>query len=109
LAQTQIVASLPTSDRVSQIVQLLSQYDAQMLILVAIRCRESLAIRRQIWQYLTVWAQIKPILTGDDLRKLGYPPSPKYRLILADLLAATLDGVVTNRASAEVFIRLNYS
>ncbi len=107
-AQTQIVATLPTENRVSQIVRLLSQYDIQMLILVAIRCRQSIAIRRQIWQYLTVWTQIKPILTGDDLRKLGYKPSPRYRLILNDLLAATLDGVVIDRVSAEAFIQQNY-
>jgi tRNA nucleotidyltransferase (CCA-adding enzyme) len=108
-AQTQIVTSLPTCDRISQIVQLLSQYDLQLLILIAIRCRQSIGIRRQIWQYLTVWAQIKPILTGDDLRKLGYKPGPQYRQMLDDLLAATLDGIVTDRVSAEAFIRRNYS
>ena len=48
LAQTQIISSLPNCDRVSQIVQLLRQYELQMLILVAIRCRQSIAIRRQI-------------------------------------------------------------
>ena len=108
LAQTQIVSSLPTCDRISQIVQLLRNYDLQMLILIAIRCRQSIVIRRNIWQYLTVWTQIKTILTGDDLRKLGYKPGPQYRQMLDNLLAATLDGAVSDRVSAEAFIHQNY-
>jgi tRNA nucleotidyltransferase (CCA-adding enzyme) len=108
LAQTQIVSSLLNCDRVSQIVKLLGQYDLQMLILVAIRYRQSIGIRRRIWQYLTVWTQVKPILTGDDLRKLGYKPGPQFRQMLDNLLAATLDGNVIDRASAESFVRMNY-
>ncbi|WP_309744746.1 hypothetical protein, partial [Chamaesiphon sp. OTE_20_metabat_361] len=77
-------------------------------ILIAIRCRQSIALRRQIWKYLTVWTQVKPLLTGDDLRKLGYKPSPQFRQMLDNLLAATLDGNVIDRASAESFLRLNY-
>ena len=47
---------------------------------------------------------IKPILTGDDLRKLGYKPGPQYRQILAALLVATLDGKVVDRSTAEDFV-----
>ena len=108
LAQTQIVSSLPNCDRVSQIVKLLGQYDLQMLILIAIRCQRSIELRRRIWKYLTVWTQVKPLLTGDDLRKLGYKPGPQFRQMLDNLLAATLDGNVIDRASAESFIRMNY-
>jgi len=108
LAHTQIVSSLPNCDRVSQIVHLLRHYDLQMLILIMIRGRKSISIRRNIWEYLTVWSQIKPILTGDDLRKLGYKPGPQYRQMLDNLLAATLDGAVSDRVSAEAFIRQNY-
>jgi tRNA nucleotidyltransferase (CCA-adding enzyme) len=109
LAQTEIVSSLLNYRRVSQVVRLLKQYDLPMLILIAIRCRKTVIIRRQIWQYLTVWAQIRPILTGDDLRKLGYKPGPQYRQMLDNLLVATLDGEVTDRASAQAFIRKHNS
>uniref|UniRef100_UPI00286AD771 CBS domain-containing protein n=1 Tax=Chamaesiphon sp. OTE_75_metabat_556 TaxID=2964692 RepID=UPI00286AD771 len=88
-SQSLIIASLPTCDRISQVVQLLRQYDLQMLILIIVRCDRS--IRRQIWKYLTVWEQIQPPLTGNDLRRLGYKPGPQYRQILDSLLAATLD------------------
>jgi tRNA nucleotidyltransferase (CCA-adding enzyme) len=103
-SQTQIVCSLPTSDRVSQVVQLLRRFDVAMLILIAVRCRD-LTIRRQIWRYLTVWQHIQPPLTGNDLRRLGYKPGPQYRQILDNLLAATLDGEIIDRASAEEFLK----
>ncbi len=99
---------LPTFDRVSQVVQTLRQYDRSLLILIAVRCRSrldpALIIRRQIWKYLTIWSNIQPILTGDDLRRLGYQPGPQYRQILDNILTATLDGVVTDKSSAEEFL-----
>ncbi|WP_373543806.1 CBS domain-containing protein [Chamaesiphon sp.] len=108
LAQANIVSSLPNcqrvSQRVSQVVELLRHYDLPMLILIIVRCRNSRSLRRQIWRYLTVWANIQPILNGNDLRKLGYKPGPQYRQILDNLLAAMLDGEVIDRASAHEFL-----
>ncbi|NMF65349.1 CBS domain-containing protein [Brasilonema octagenarum] len=92
--------------RPSQIEQLLRQYDVPMLILIAVQ--SSRGVRRKIWQYLTVWRNIQPILNGNDLRKLGYKPGPQYRQMLDDLLAATLDGVVCNRDEAEEFLAKHY-
>jgi tRNA nucleotidyltransferase (CCA-adding enzyme) len=103
-SQTQIFALLPTCTRISQIVQLLRQYDLQILLLIAVRCSD-MNIRRQVWRYLTVWQQIQPVLTGNDLRQLGYKPGPQYRQILDNLLAATLDGEITDRASAESLLK----
>jgi tRNA nucleotidyltransferase (CCA-adding enzyme) len=102
-SQSLIVSSLPICPRVSQVVKLLRQSDLSMLILIAVRCRD-MKIRRQIWRYLTVWQHIQAPLTGNDLRQLGYKPGPQYRQILDNLLAATLDGEVFDRASAEDFL-----
>ncbi len=107
--EAELLLSLPKFQRVSQIAQLLRQFDLQMLMLIAARCRSvsrtnSIAIRRHIWQYLTIWAHVKPVLNGDDLRRLGYKPGAQYREILDRLLDATLDRVVTDKASAEAFL-----
>jgi tRNA nucleotidyltransferase (CCA-adding enzyme) len=107
-SQTELMASLPSFELVSQSVKMLRQHDLQMLILIAIRCQNLPIIRRQIWQYLTVWRHIQPILNGDDLRQLGYKPGPQYRQILDDLLAATLDGAVTDRSTAKEFVRSTF-
>ncbi|MBD2441249.1 CBS domain-containing protein [Nostoc sp. FACHB-110] len=105
-AQADVTASLPQSHKPSQAVQLLRKYDLPMLILIALQSPRSL--RQQIWHYLTVWANIQPILNGNDLKKLGYKPGPQYRQMLDDILAATLDQVITNKIEAEEFLNKNY-
>ncbi|ARV60315.1 poly(A) polymerase [Nostocales cyanobacterium HT-58-2] len=92
--------------RPSQVVQLLRQYDVPMLILIAVQ--SSRAIRRRIWQYLTIWSRVQPILNGNDLRSVGYRPGPQYRQMLDDLLAATLDGVINTRDEAKEFLAQHY-
>ncbi|WP_017317385.1 CBS domain-containing protein [Mastigocladopsis repens] len=92
--------------RPSQVVQLLRQYDVPLLILIAVQSPRP--IRRKIWQYLTVWSRVQPILNGNDLRKLGYKPGPQYRQMLDHLLAVTLDGVISNREQAEEFLAKHY-
>jgi tRNA nucleotidyltransferase (CCA-adding enzyme) len=92
--------------RPSQVVQLLRQYDVPMLILIAMQ--SSRVIRRKIWQYLTIWRNVQPILNGNDLQQIGYKPGPQYRQMLDDLLAATLDKVICNKTQAEEFLTKHY-
>lgn len=104
-AETKVRELLPTSPK-SQVVQLLSRYDDATLILLLVRTPK--IIRRQIWLYLNCWANIQAPLDGNDLKKLGYKPSPQYRQMLEELLAATLDGMICDRTSAEKFLSTNY-
>ncbi len=106
--QIDITRLLLTFQPVSQVVELLRQYDLETLVLVGVRCRSILPIRRQIWNYLTVYSQLKPILNGTDLQKIGYKPGPQYRQMLDDLLMATLDKLVIDRSTAEEFIRSKF-
>lgn len=96
-----------TSQRVSQKVNILRQYGVELLILVAVRT-QTLAVRLQIWRYLSVWRYVQPILTGHDLRELGYKPGQQYRQILDSLLVATLDGEISDRASAIEFVSRSF-
>ncbi len=105
-AEAEVMTLIPTFQRPSQVVQLLRKYDLPMLILIAVQSKRSL--RRKIWQYFTVWANVQPILNGNDLKRLGYRPGPQYRQMLDDLLAATLDGVVKDRSEAEEFLLQRY-
>jgi tRNA nucleotidyltransferase (CCA-adding enzyme) len=107
-AESQLKSLLPNYERISEVVRLLRKYDREMLILVAIRYHHTRSIYRQIWKYLTVWSNIQPILNGNDLCKLGYQPGKQYRQILDDLLAATLDGEISDRLSAESFLSKRY-
>lgn len=105
-AQAEVMASLPTCQRPSQLVQLLKQYNLPMLILIAVQTPR--AIRRQIWAYVNHWANVQPLLNGNDLKQLGYKPGSQYRQILDDVLVATLDGVIKTKAEAEEFLVQRY-
>jgi tRNA nucleotidyltransferase/poly(A) polymerase len=41
-----------------------------------------------------------PLLTGDDLRKLGLPPGPKFKVILQAVRDAQLDGEIKTKEEA---------
>lgn len=104
--QTEVITSLPTFQSPSQIVKLLGQYDLPTLILIALQSPRE--IKRQIWQHFTILANVQPLLNGNDLKQLGYKPSPLYKQMLDELLAATLDGVIKNRIEAEEFLLRHY-
>ncbi|MEH2085412.1 CBS domain-containing protein [Nostoc sp.] len=105
-AQTEMMESLPKCQSPSQVVQLLRKYDLPILILIAVQSPRSL--RHQIWEYLTVWTNVQPLLNGNDLKKLGYKPGPQYRQILDDMLAATLDEIIKDKTEAEEFLAQHY-
>ncbi|WP_016952586.1 CBS domain-containing protein [Anabaena sp. PCC 7108] len=104
--QAEIITLLPTCDYPSQTVYLLRKHDLPTLILIALQ--SSRKIRRKIWQYLTTWVNVPPLLTGNDLKQLGYKPSPKYKQMLDDLLTATLDGMIKDKAEAREFLTKHY-
>ncbi|MGI0491662.1 CBS domain-containing protein [Alkalinema pantanalense CENA528] len=104
--EMQLTQQLPQCDRASQIYQRLKPYDLPMLSLVAVR--GSRTLRRTIWHYLTQLAAITPFLTGHDLKTLGYKPGKLFKEILETLQAATLDGVITDREAAIVYLQAHY-
>lgn len=104
--ETTVAAQLKESDRPSQIVRLLSAYSLATLTLVGIR--SSRPQRKLIWHYLTHWSTVKPPVSGNDLRRLGYQPGKQFKQILEVLLTATLDGELHDRADAEAFVIKNF-
>ena len=105
-AENTILEQLPQCDRPSQCVHLLQTYDIETLILTSVRFPRQVGDR--IWRYLTTWTHIKAPLNGNDLKQLGYRPGREYRTMLDTLLAATLDGEVSDRTTAKAFITNQY-
>jgi tRNA nucleotidyltransferase (CCA-adding enzyme) len=101
--QAQIEEVLKKSDRPSQIVQQLQRYDTPTLMLIATQCQRTL--RQQIWRYLTCWSTIKAPLDGNDLKAFGYKPGRQFKEILDHLLAARIDGVLGDWATAPEELR----
>jgi tRNA nucleotidyltransferase (CCA-adding enzyme) len=104
--QSEVITLLPTFAKPSQTLYLLRKYDLQTLILIALQSPRK--IRKQIWQYLTNLGNIQPLLNGDDLKKLGYKPSPQYKQMLDDLLTVTVDGIIKDEAEAKEFLAQHY-
>jgi tRNA nucleotidyltransferase (CCA-adding enzyme) len=97
-----ITTNLTVAQLPSQIYYLLQPYDCVSLLLVAINSNAQ--NRRKIWHYLTHLAEVKAILNGDDLKNLGYKPSPQYKQILTRLLQATLDGEISTREEGLILL-----
>ena len=55
-------------------------------------------------------AQVRParLVSGDDLKQMGFAPGPRFREILRAVEDAQLDGRLASRAEALAFIRQNY-
>jgi tRNA nucleotidyltransferase (CCA-adding enzyme) len=102
-AENKMNKELPNLSLPSQIFKLLRCYSCPSLIVIAARNNNS--IRRIIWQYLTHWSKVESPLNGNDLKQMGYKPSPMFKEMLEALLMATLDGEATDRVSAERFLK----
>ena len=57
---------------------------------------------------VVVGAGIGGLAAALRLKRLGYQPSPLYKEMLNDLLAATLDGEIKNEEEATAFVRAKY-
>jgi tRNA nucleotidyltransferase (CCA-adding enzyme) len=88
----------------SRIYDLLSPLDVESLLLMMAKAKKETA-RKYVSLYLTHLRNVKVTLTGDDLKKMGIPPGPRYKRILAELLDAKLDGTVKNREEEVEFVK----
>ncbi|MGP0128321.1 MAG: CBS domain-containing protein [cyanobacterium endosymbiont of Rhopalodia musculus] len=88
---------------ISEITRLFNSYRLPDLILVAVR--SSKQIRRTIWEYITKWSNIQPLLNGNDLKAMGYKPGPKYKIVLDSLLSSTLDKTIQTKEEAEELVK----
>jgi tRNA nucleotidyltransferase (CCA-adding enzyme) len=53
------------------------------------------SVRRHVEDYVLRLRDVRPSLTGNDLKALGLPPGPLYKNLLAAVLIARLDGEVS--------------
>lgn len=52
--------------------------------------------------------KLSKLLTGSDLREMGLEPGPRFRIIFDDLRDKQLLGEITDRESAQEYVRENY-
>ncbi len=66
---------------------------------------DSAVARRHIQLFLMNLRYVKSALTGNDLIKMGIPPGPRIKEILAQLLDARLDGKVKDKEGEVEMVR----
>jgi len=65
-------------------------------------------VRQDISRYITELQDIRPMLTGKDLKNIGLKPGPLFRTILHRLLEARLDGEVRYREDEMQLVRREF-
>jgi tRNA nucleotidyltransferase (CCA-adding enzyme) len=106
-SQQQINQQISTTMLPSEMVQRLQAFEVPLLILVA--SQSQALTRRMLWRYLNHWRWVKPLLNGNQLQQLGYRRGPQLRHILEAVRAATLDGQITDVASATAYVQECFS
>lgn len=106
-----VVEEIETATRMrhSQLYGLLHALSPESLIF-AHAVTFKLKAQKRIHFYLSGLKGVKIAVNGRSLRKMGFPPSPLYNIVLKELLAAKLDGKVETPEDEMKFVidRLGY-
>jgi tRNA nucleotidyltransferase (CCA-adding enzyme) len=94
---TKAVEALPASAAPSEVERILRPYAPRPRTLLAVRAVMAGSPGADLLDaYQREWRHVRTALDGHDLRAMGLPPGPRYAYLLDRILAARLDGDVTN-------------
>jgi tRNA nucleotidyltransferase (CCA-adding enzyme) len=99
----QMLDGLSAASRPSEVEVALRPFRPRTLLVVRILLTEEGKINL-LEQYYREWRWVKTAVTGDTLRQVGLKPSPHYTVILDHILAARLDGRVTNETEERALL-----
>lgn len=61
--------------------------------------------RQTIETFMNVWRKQRATIDGNDLKEMGLPPGPRYRMILERLRFAWIDGELESEADERALLR----
>jgi len=97
------IRNLPADARPSVVEKALRPYAPRVLLIVRILLNGQ-PQSRLLDKYYEEWRRVKTAVTGHTLRQMGLKPGPEYSVILDKLLAARLDGEVTDEAEERALL-----
>jgi tRNA nucleotidyltransferase (CCA-adding enzyme) len=97
-----ILSRLGRLSKPSQITLYLNNYDQSGLEIIAETTRAKSCER--ITRYLEDYSNVKISTTGEDLKRMGIQPGPRYKELLDNLLAAKLDARVRNKREEQALL-----
>lgn len=80
----------------SQMDKLLANLGKENIIYLLLHLKEESAWERVV-NYCDLKEQVKVEINGHDLKRMGFMPGPRFKVILEEMYAAKLDQVVRNR------------
>lgn len=92
----------------SSVYYLLKSYPPEALVL-AMAMAENEIVEKRVVLYLSHLQRVELEITGDDLKRMGYKPSPEFSRILEKTKRAKLDGLVRTIEEEIEFIRKNFA
>ncbi|MCO5194149.1 MAG: CBS domain-containing protein [Anaerolineae bacterium] len=96
---------LPADPRPSEIERLLRPFAQRPRALLAVRTLfDDTPVANWLDAYQREWRSVRSALTGEDLREMGIKPGPQYAVLLDQLLAARLDGDVTDEGDERALL-----
>lgn len=98
-----LLGRLPMDSTV-KLYRLLKDVSLEVLLFSMALCRDKQK-QKSISRYLIEIRKIKPILTGDDLKKIGIPPGPVYSVLFEKLLYEKLKGKMKTKEQETGFIK----
>ncbi|MBH0196669.1 MAG: CCA tRNA nucleotidyltransferase [Nitrospira sp.] len=87
----------------AEVYRLLSSLSDEVLLSLMAKSKGD-SVKRQVSAFLTTYQQVKPVLTGADLKAMGLKPGPKFKQILDQLLDACLNGEVKTEPEQRAFV-----
>lgn len=91
----------------SEIYWLLGELDNEGLLYLMTIARKRY-IQQAVSLFVTTLRKVTPLISGDELKTMGYIPGPQFRAIRNHLIEMQLDGEVTTPEQALTFIRTTY-
>ncbi|HDL20782.1 MAG TPA: CCA tRNA nucleotidyltransferase [Nitrospirae bacterium] len=90
-----------------EIYRILHALDIETILFTMAMCRDQKG-RKAISKYLVEMRNIRPSITGNDLKKLSIPPGPLYSEIFMKVLEEKLRGGLASRKEELEFVKKNY-
>lgn len=90
-----------------EIYHLLHMFPTEYLLYMMAKTRQE-ASQRAISLYFTQLKDVRPLLKGRDLQKMGYTPGPHFKVMLESLLNARLDQEVSTIEEERDYIRSHF-
>ena len=96
------------TDTPSSIYYLLQPFPREVLLFAMAKTKKKI-VKKKIFLFLSRLESVKTKVSGDDLKKIGYKPSPKFKEILEEVKKVKLDGLLTTKKEEMDYIKIKFS